>query len=515
MNRTNRLLLVSLTVSVSAATVGCAGVQAQRARRQRTTTTTVATVPATTPATTTAPETLPPATQPPVTQPAVTQPAVTQPPATQPPATQPTAAPPGDTFFLSPNGDNSYPGTQALPWRTLPFAASKLTAGQTLLVTDGTYTDGLYTETSGAPGRPITFKAAPGASPKIVLTNPDYGGVLIKGASYVRVEGLDFSYVGPSGPFPKDTGLGDGFDITVSDSKKISHHIEVIGNKIHNFPGAGFGGLQADYLLIEGNMIWGNSFWSDYDTSGISLYQTVDFDRAPGFHNIIRANTVFGNANKVADRFSGVKSDGNCIIIDDQRRYQTKLTNRTNDGPYQSSTLVENNICAGNGGRGVHVFNSDNVMVRNNTMYQNLQTPEMTGGEMTAAYFVEPADIGKNIPASRGNVRFVNNIVVSDAKQATSVYASTPADENNATFDHNFYFGTSPVSKLGDTDITGNAMPFVSPSVDIFTANFRLLPTAWAIDRALPEQSPSIDVGGIRRPQGGAPDMGAWEFIFR
>lgn len=59
----------------------------------------------------------------------------------------------------------------------------------------------------------------------------------------------------------------------------------------------------------------------------------------------------------------------------------------------------------GNGGRGVHVFSSDNVLVRHNTLYKNLQTLDIGdgtrigGGELTA------------IAAS--NVWFVNNIVYS------------------------------------------------------------------------------------------------------
>jgi parallel beta-helix repeat protein len=419
-----------------------------------------------------------------------------------------------NVFYVSPSGKNENPGTKALPWLTLPKAAQTLKAGQTVLVESGTYTEGLYIGTSGAPGKPITFGAAPGATPTIKLSDPNAGGIFVVGASYIRIQGFDLSYVGPSGPFPPENGYGDGIDVVASDTRAKSHHVEIIGNKVHGFPGGGIGGIQGDYLLIEGNTVWGTSFWSPYNNSGISLYQTVDFDRAGGYHNIIRANTVFGNANKVPDKYLGNITDGNCIIIDDQRRYQNKLSNKTADGPYQSSTLVENNICAGNGGRGVHVFNSDNVTVRNNTMYQNMRTPGLFGGEMTAVFAIEEADIGKNIPSSRGNVRFVNNVAVSSDTKLTEFFASTPADESAAAFDHNFYFGSSSISKLGESDIVGNAQPFVSPSTDVFTANFRLNSSAWAIDRALPSESPSIDVGGISRPQGGAPDMGAWEYVF-
>ncbi len=505
MIRKKRCFVIGLVpFAVVAVSVG-GSAQAQRGRRPGVTSTT--TQAPTTAASTTSPTTAAPTTQ--ASTP--TTAGITPVPSTAPPL--PVFNNP-NVFYVSPSGKNENPGTRTQPWLTLQKAADTLRAGQTVLVESGTYTEGLYIQTSGTPRKPITFKAAPGAKPMIKLSDPNAGGIFVVGASYIRIQGFDVSYVGPSGPFPPENGYGDGIDVVASDALVKSHHVEIIGNRVHGFPGGGIGGIQGDYMLIEGNAVWGNSFWSPYNNSGISLYQTVDYDRAGGYHNIIRSNTVFGNANKVPDKYSGEITDGNCIIIDDQRRYQNKLSNKTTDGPYQSSTLVENNICAGNGGRGVHVFNSDNVMVRNNTMYQNMRTPGLFGGEMTAIFAIEAADIGKNIPSNRGNVRFVNNIAVSSDTKLTEVFASTPADEVAATFDHNFYFGSSSISKLGDTDIVGNAQPFVSPSTDVFAANFRLNSSAWAIDRALPSQSPGADVGGIARPQGDAPDMGAWEYVF-
>jgi parallel beta-helix repeat protein len=488
--------LIPLAVTVLGSTA-----HAQRTRRPRTT---VTNLPSTTVPVPDAPTTIASTTPTPLTIP------VDPTPSTAPPL--PVYNDP-NTFYVSPDGSNTNPGTKAFPWASPSWAARTLTAGQTVLVSSGTYTDGMYITNSGAPGRPITFKAAPGATPKIEISDPNASGVLVVGAAYIRIQGLDFSYVGPPGPFPTDVGFGDGIVATATADRVPSHHVEIVGNRVHGFNGGGIGGLQADYMLIEGNTVWNNSRWSEYDTSGINLYQTVDHDRSTAFHNIIRANTVFANENRVPDKFSGTITDGNCIIIDDQRRYQTKLPNKTADGPYQSATLIENNICSGNGGRGVHVFNSDNVIARNNTLYQNLRTPGLSGGEMSAVYVIEEADLGKNVPSSRGNVRFVNNIVVSDGVQSTALSANDPDDANNATFDHNFYFGSSAVANLGATDIVGESQPFVSPGVDIFSANFRLNATTRAIDSALPSQAPPLDVSAAIRPRGNGPDMGAWEFI--
>jgi parallel beta-helix repeat protein len=434
-------------------------------------------------------------------------------PTTLTPTTQPATT--EGTFYVATNGRDENPGTQQLPWRTIQKAAATLTAGQTVLVGSGAYDDGVLIERSGAPGRMITYKAAAGATPKIRITKPNDYGVILKGASYIRVEGFEVAYEGPDPSSNKAYEFNAGMDATVSDGGVQSHHVEFVGNNVHDFPGQGIGSLQADYMLIEGNTIWNNSKWNPYQTSGISMYQTANVDFAPGFHNIIRGNVVYSNENKVGNLDpTPIITDGNCIIIDDQRRQQKILENKTPQGPYESDTLVENNICAGNGGRGVHVFNSDNVLVRNNTLVYNLRTSSLGGGELNASWF-SGGPGADQAPNRRGNVRFVNNLVVSDrlgAEQATN----DPRDRNNVVFQRNFYFGTKPALADGGSvlnssapdDIIGTSDPLVNPA----DGDFRLRPGSAPIDTARPDGSPTFDQIGSPRPFGAAPDIGALEW---
>jgi serralysin len=60
-------------------------------------------------------------------------------------------------------------------------------------------------------------------------------------------------------------------------------------------------------------------------------------------------------------------SDGNGIIVDDLTNSQS----RHPAGIYPFRTLIEGNVCYRNGGRGVHVFLSNHVVVLNNTSYRN------------------------------------------------------------------------------------------------------------------------------------------------
>jgi parallel beta-helix repeat protein len=409
-----------------------------------------------------------------------------------------------ETFYIAPNGNNDNPGTEALPWETIHKAVGTLTAGQTVLVKDGTYSGGLYIQRSGEPGKPITFKAFPGAKP-IIDANQATSGAYIEGASYINIDGFDIRDTTPGAELSNGERGESGIAITVNSKGAqpvLSHHIGITNNRVHGFPGGGIGSGLADYITVEGNTISETALWSKFDGSAISLYQSVDFDQNPGFHNIIRGNTVFKNENKVPGTGIGntVITDGNCIIIDDGRLTQKFLDDKTKYPAYKSSTLIENNICAGNGARGVEVYSSDNVLVRHNTFYKNLQTTDIGNGEHIGG--------GEMNANSASNVRFVNNIVYAQE----GLPANGSADATNIVFENNLYFGTDNIPNKSPSDIIGLDPMFTNPSTDLNLANFRLKSGSPAIDKALAGQSPATDVGGLSRPQGVASDLGAWEF---
>jgi len=56
------------------------------------------------------------------------------------------------------------PGTEAAPWKTLSRAAGaqELAPGDTVLIASGVYREHMAIRVSGAPGKPVTFAAAPG-----------------------------------------------------------------------------------------------------------------------------------------------------------------------------------------------------------------------------------------------------------------------------------------------------------------------------------------------------------------
>jgi hypothetical protein len=133
------------------------------------------------------------------------------------------------------------------------------------------------------------------------------------------------------------------------------------------------------------------------------------------------------------------------------------------------------------------------VLVRHNTLYRNLQTPDIGGGELSAN--------------SSSHIHFVNNIVYTTSGQrATDLY-----EARDIVFENNLYFNTTDIPNKSPSDLVADPL-FEFASTQLEEANFKLKSGSPAIDKALATQSPTTDVGRGQRPQGAGPDIGAWEF---
>jgi parallel beta-helix repeat protein len=187
---------------------------------------------------------------------------------------------------------------------------------------------------------------------------------------------------------------------------------------IRDNTGGGIAVIRSDYVTIENNQVYNNSYYSPYATSGISFYQSGNSDSNTGVKIVVRGNTVYGNKNLIKNfnNFSEDDlnhpdpskrpqiTDGNGIIIDDNARTQVVQSvdgdKQSQDLPvYQGKTLIENNRVFDNGGQGILAFNSDNVIVRKNTVFNNHLSPEVAGGEITATITgsAKAKGVGQNI----------------------------------------------------------------------------------------------------------------------
>ena len=103
------------------------------------------------------------------------------------------------TYYVAPDGDDANAGTDRRhAWRTISRAGDKVNAGDTVLITGGTYQERVRIRGTGESDAPITFKCLPGE--KVVLDGAGkslHAGFVASGKSHLRFDGFyfrDFSY---------------------------------------------------------------------------------------------------------------------------------------------------------------------------------------------------------------------------------------------------------------------------------------------------------------------------------
>lgn len=387
------------------------------------------------------------------------------------------------TFYVSADRgtDQASSGlARETPLHGLAAATARLQPGDRLVIESGVYTEPLHLVKSGTAAAPIEVMGDEGELPQI-RTAED---AVTIAADYVVVLRLDASSSGD---------LGSAFLIMAG-----HHHVTIADSVAHDSACVGIGGLQTDHVVIRHNRVYGNSGRSPWQCSGISLYQAANIDDAPGFHNVISGNLVYGNMNRVLDPkltgpLAGHTTDGNGIIIDDFRHTQPWQGQRT--APYRSATLVENNVVYGNGGRGIEVFYSDDVTLIGNTAIGDLLDRQLipgTYGELHVAF------------ASR--VKLYNNLIDSGAMAAVTV-----AKADNVEADYNVTVGGG-LRQDGAAVAWGGHNQVVPTAgfVDEKSRNLHLAAGSPALGRGSAAHASTIDLDGRRRT--GAIDVGAYQF---
>ncbi|RJQ17692.1 MAG: hypothetical protein C4560_08235 [Nitrospiraceae bacterium] len=99
------------------------------------------------------------------------------------------------TYYISPAGSNSNPGTESQPFATFSYAFSKMSGGDTLYIADGVYHQQITGMPSGSPGNYTKIYAVNDHKVDIdgqgVLPSSGWQALLyINGKSYVEIKGL-------------------------------------------------------------------------------------------------------------------------------------------------------------------------------------------------------------------------------------------------------------------------------------------------------------------------------------
>jgi parallel beta-helix repeat protein len=414
------------------------------------------------------------------------------------------------TFYVAKTGNDNNPGTLTKPFATINAVFRRITdlgAGDRILVSPGTYNEAVNVKAGGSAAGNLMLVSKVRGGAKIRSPASSYSAIAIE-KNYVTIDGFDV----------QSGGTGHGIEaswLNGGSNGSGPHHITVINNTSHNNAGSGISLAYGDYYLVENNTCYRNCATNSFQGSGISIYEPRAVSGSDTWRIFVLRNTSYSNTalnlpNNVPH------SDGNGIIMDDFRNTQQP----NGAGVYGFRSLVENNVCYLNGGKGVHIFISDNVTVRNNTCYFNnrdLKNPATWRGELS------------NV--SSNNTIFVNNVGYADVKvnayNCGLLHASASGQtSNNVLWMRNVSFngtvGSAALTQSPYNSTLTAAAPynnllgvnprFVKAGRGVVSPNLRLQRASSLRNAAITDYGiGTIDRDGKRRVFGAAPDIGAYE----
>lgn len=271
------------------------------------------------------------------------------------------------------NGSDGNAGTSAgAAFKTIgkaTFQNSSLNPGGCIHVAPGTYAEDLWlsnaANSGGTPTAPIAVISTTPLGAKITGNSASNASVVTMPASYFAIDGFDVSGALANKLANGAHCIDGGYNWT----SNHAHHLYMLNNSVHDCGGQGVGAAGGDYYVIEGNRVTRTAQTSGFQTSGISLAsaQNVGVSDSPYYHNIIRNNVSYGNVETFAcsmiGQANGCHTDGEGIIVD--------CFDCDPIHPYPFKTLVVGNTTYGNGGNGIQVGRSSNVVVANNLACNN------------------------------------------------------------------------------------------------------------------------------------------------
>lgn len=400
---------------------------------------------------------------------------------------------PGRIFFVSTTGSDSSAGSFTAPWRTVRRARNAAQAGDIIYLMNGineTALDAsgasLAIAKSGTSGYPIALVAYPGASATIgSATGQPYGISTTATANYWVLAGI------------KLRGVNSALKVSNSANWRV------IGNDIScpNGSGAGacvvFSADKAIYMyrnLIHDNgsttstnikqyqsvMFYGGTNGVDFGWNEIAntrSCQALQFhsNSAPLYNLTVRNNLIHD-----------ARCDGiNFGVIDPglgQVRAYNNVIYRVGTGPAPGG-VESQYTCINVGGTG-----SAAVRVMNNTLYDCGRRANGNSGAFSAS----------------APVVLTDNIV---DLLSSETYIAPNSSLSQFSGSNNLFFGHGAAPSFSSASV--NADPKFS---SITAGNFQLQSSSPAINRGA-NDGITRDITQTPRPQGGAYDIGAYEYL--
>jgi parallel beta-helix repeat protein len=243
---------------------------------------------------------------------------------------------------VSPSGSDSNPGTLTQPWKTIQKALDKVSAGQTILVRAGTYSQSLYAKRGGTSTSLVSLEAFPGEKP--VLTRP-----MQIVANYIRVSGFVFEANGHS-TSPIYVAGGD--------------YVELLNNEVRNsrmtaifLSGSNGSKLQGNWIHDNGdtaNQDHGIYWWSG--NSGLIADNLIERNYAFGIQ-------LYPQPDKITVRDNRIFASGRCGVA-----IGTDGSNSADYNVILSNVIANNKDCGVTSSIG---YPGKGNTLQGNTMYGN------------------------------------------------------------------------------------------------------------------------------------------------
>ncbi|MGB6386272.1 MAG: right-handed parallel beta-helix repeat-containing protein [Terriglobales bacterium] len=481
---------------------------------------------------------------------------------------------PNSSFYVSTTGNDSNPGSQTAPWRTVQHAAGTVHAGATVNVRGGVYGELVTIKASGnASDGYITFRSYPGETAVLdaehIAPEGRSGVLTIQDKSYVRIEGFEIrnlhtaehrltplgisimgagshiellknnvhhieqTFEGRDGP-----GHGaNGFGIAVygTDAKMPITDLIIDGNEVHHLKTG-----SSESLVVNGNVTnfrITHNVVHDNNNIGIDVIGFEHTAPDPAVDQardgVVSGNLVYnihsrGNpAYQNEENSDGIYVDGGTRILIEQNvmhddDFGIELASEHKDRATSYITARNNLIyhchTAGVsiGGYAPERGHTDHSTVVNNTLYDN-DTSGTGSGEFQMQW-----NMADDI--------FANNIVYAGARCLIAVNKSQ-VDKNHppVDIDHNLYYCASGAKASTWAEASGTVTGFdehvestgndrhsrfLDPHfVDIAAKDFHLQPDSPAITAGTTNGVPvgELDLEGSPRVKSGKIDIGCYQ----
>jgi hypothetical protein len=478
------------------------------------------------------------------------------------------------TFYVATTGNDSNPGTQISPWRTVQHAADTARAGSTVSVRGGVYEELVNITASGnASDGFITFRSYPGETAVLDATGFTPNGrsalLAIHNQSYVRIEGFEIrnfrtaehrlvpmgidvlgagSHIEllknnvnhieqtfPGRDAPGSGGNGFGIAVYGTDARAPITDLIIDGNEVHHLKTG-----SSESLVVNGNVTnfrITHNIVHDNNNIGIDV---IGFERtAPdpavdqARDGVVSGNLVYnitskGNpAYRDEENSDGIYVDGGTRILIEQNvvhdvDFGIELASEHKDRATSYITARNNLIYHAHtagvsiGGYAPERGHTEHCVVVNNTLYEN-DTSATSSGEFQMQW-------------NMADDVFENNIVYAGSRCLIAANKSQVGKgKPPVMIDHNLYYCASGAQAStwagASTTVTGfdkyveatgndRHSHFSDPRfVDPAKGDFHLRSDSPALAAGTTEGVPmgELDLEGSSRIKSGKIDMGCYQ----